>query len=193
MILYTLYMKHLFQLHTKENNSKITLNCHRLLAVLRSTRASGIHSTRLGLAPPQMSLYHHRHPTGKKEKKSDKSTNPLTHHSLQTFLITHFISTSVNRRPVMNMRRGMVRMSTKGRAREIGLDFTIHKTARHTIWMAVNKCIRPVLTCKHVQTLMDVIMQTLQFSYLNKIWNIDILSCIFLLEVKCARCQQLGT
>lgn len=65
----------------------------------------------------------------------------------------------------MNMRRGMVRMSTKGRAREIGLDFTIHKTARHTIWMAVNTCIRPVLTCEHhAHALMDVTEQQVDIS-----------------------------
>lgn len=66
---------------------------------------------------------------------------------------THFISSSVKRRPVINMRRGMVMMSMKGRARDTGLDFTIQRSARHTIWMAVNRCIRPVLTCVHdVQT-----------------------------------------
>ena len=41
----------------------------------------------------------------------------------------------------------MVRMSMKGSARDTGLDFTIQSSARHTNWMAVNKCIRPVLTC----------------------------------------------
>lgn len=52
----------------------------------------------------------------------------------------------MKKRPVMAMRRGIVRMRTKGRAREAGLDLTIHSTARHTTWMAVYMCILPVDT-----------------------------------------------
>lgn len=51
-----LYHTYFSFMQNKENNSKIIMNCHRLLAALRSTRASEIHSTHLGLAPPQMSL-----------------------------------------------------------------------------------------------------------------------------------------
>lgn len=62
--------------------------------------------------------------------------------------LTYFISCSVKSRPVMNMRRGMVSIRMNGRASDTGLDFTIHRTARHTIWIAVNTCILLVLTCR---------------------------------------------
>lgn len=65
--------------------------------------------------------------------------------------LTHFISISVKRWPVMNMRRGMVRMRMKGRARDAGLDLTTHKTTRQATWMPVYKCIRPVFTCTDTQ------------------------------------------
>lgn len=52
-----------------------------------------------------------------------------------------------NTRPVMNIRRGMVRVRTKGRASEKSLIFTTHRTARHKIWIRVYKCIRIVFTC----------------------------------------------
>lgn len=47
----------------------------------------------------------------------------------------------------MNMRRGMVRMRTKGSAREKVLIFTIHRTPKHTSWISVNRCIFNVVTC----------------------------------------------
>lgn len=88
------------------------------------------------------------------QKLKDTFTSGLLNQNDLTRILTHFISSSVNRRPVINMRRGMVRMSMKGSARDTGLDLTIHKSARHTIWMAVNKCIRPVFTCnQHVEIL----------------------------------------
>lgn len=62
-------------------------------------------------------------------------------------VLTHFISMTEKTLPVMNIRRGMVRMRTKGRAREKGLIFTIHRMARHTSWIRVKRCIRSVLTC----------------------------------------------
>lgn len=62
-------------------------------------------------------------------------------------VLTHFISKGVKRRPVINMRRGMVRMRTKGSAKEKGLIFTAHRTARHTTWTRVKRCIRSVFTC----------------------------------------------
>lgn len=62
-------------------------------------------------------------------------------------VLTHFMSVTENTLPVMNMRRGMVRMRTKGSAREKELIFTNHRTARHTSWIRVNKCIRIVVTC----------------------------------------------
>lgn len=120
--------------------------------------ASEFHSIHPALALPQRSLWHHQHPT---ETDTEKVVRTLIH-TPNTPLhtrgkLTHLISSSVKRRPVINMRRGMVRMSMKGRARDIGLDLTIHKIARHTSWMAVNKCIRPVLTCsKHVQIFIPV-------------------------------------
>ena len=49
--------------------------------------------------------------------------------------------------PVMIMRRGMVRMRTKGRAREKGLIFTNHSTPRHASWIRVKRCICAVDTC----------------------------------------------
>lgn len=61
--------------------------------------------------------------------------------------LTHFISLSVKSVPVMAMRRGMVRMRTKGRAREKALIFTIQRAPKHTIWIRVNKCIFIVVTC----------------------------------------------
>lgn len=62
-------------------------------------------------------------------------------------LLTHFISLMVKIRPVMSIRRGMVRIRKKGRAREKGLCFTAHRTARHRTWTRVNRCIFSVLTC----------------------------------------------
>lgn len=47
----------------------------------------------------------------------------------------------------MKIRRGMVRVRTKGRASEKSLIFTTHRTARHKTWIRVNKCIRNVFTC----------------------------------------------
>lgn len=52
-----------------------------------------------------------------------------------------------NTLPVMSIRRGMVRVRTKGRASEKSLIFTTHRMARHKIWIRVNKCIRIVFTC----------------------------------------------
>lgn len=125
----------------------------RVLLRTMSTMASEFHSIHPALALPQRSLWHHQHPT---ETDTEKVVHTLKHTSntpLHTRgKLTHFISSSVKRRPVINMRRGMVRMSMKGRARDIGLDLTIHKIARHTSWMAVNKCIRPVLTCRKTCT-----------------------------------------
>lgn len=62
-------------------------------------------------------------------------------------LLTHFISMTEKSLPVMSMRRGMVRMRTKGSAREKGLIFTTHRIARHTSWIRVKRCIRSVDTC----------------------------------------------
>ncbi|KPP64131.1 hypothetical protein Z043_117562, partial [Scleropages formosus] len=39
----------------------------------------------------------------------------------------------VKRQPVMNMRKGMVRIRTKGRASEMGLDFTIQSSAKQPV------------------------------------------------------------
>lgn len=61
--------------------------------------------------------------------------------------LTHFISMTENNLPVMYMRSGMVRMRTKGSAREKGLIFTAHRTARHPSWIRVYKYIRNVVTC----------------------------------------------
>lgn len=54
--------------------------------------------------------------------------------------------------PVKRMRRGMVRIMTKGSAREKGLILTTQRTARHTSWITVKKCIRNVFTCKKGST-----------------------------------------
>lgn len=62
--------------------------------------------------------------------------------------LTHFISLSVNSRPVTNIRRGMVRIRTKGKASDTGLDLTSHRVTRHPICIAVNTCILLVLTCR---------------------------------------------
>lgn len=62
-----------------------------------------------------------------------------------------------NTLPVINMRRGMVRVRTKGRASEKSLIFTAHRTARHKSWIRVNKCIRSVFTCtKDVRRTIDM-------------------------------------
>lgn len=62
-----------------------------------------------------------------------------------------------NTLPVINMRRGMVRVRTKGRASEKSLIFTAHRTARHKSWIRVNKCIRIVFTCtKDVRRTIDM-------------------------------------
>ena len=65
-------------------------------------------------------------------------------------VLTHFISVAEKTPPVRSMRNGMVRMITKGRAREKGLIFTAHSTAKHTSWIKVNMCIRKVFTCNTV-------------------------------------------
>lgn len=134
--------------------------------------ASEIHSIHPAPAPPRMWLWHHRHPAKtdtklfvlNKHTHTHKHLPPYDLSAIHIFIkallasallyrndkrwpLTHFISTSVKRCLPINMRSGIVRMSMKGSARDTGLDLTIHKTARHTIWMAVNKCIRPVLTC----------------------------------------------
>lgn len=62
-------------------------------------------------------------------------------------VLTHFISMVEKSVPVMTMRKGMVRMRTKGSAREKGLIFTTHRTARHMSWITVKRCIRIVFTC----------------------------------------------
>lgn len=61
-------------------------------------------------------------------------------------LLTHLISSSENKRPVITMRKGMVRISINGSARDAGLDFTIQRITRQPHWMSVNTCIRAVLT-----------------------------------------------
>lgn len=72
-------------------------------------------------------------------------------------VLTHFISMTENTLPVMKMRRGTVRVRTKGRAREKSLIFTTHRTARHKTWIRVNRCIRIVFTCtKEVRRTVDM-------------------------------------
>lgn len=114
-------------------------------------RAADTHRIRLSQVPPQMSLWRHQHP-------AVAQTSPVTNQNKGTAyrggdcdrhreVLTHFISMTENSLPVMNIRRGTVRMRTKGRASEKGLIFTTHRTARQRSWIRVNKCIRIVFTC----------------------------------------------
>lgn len=110
----------------------------------------------------RISLWHHLHP-------AVRQTHPLTItliKQLQDNLwmrlvgsfwrcspeLTHFISSGVKSRPVMNIRSGMVRMRKKGSANEKGLCLTSQRMPKHTIWIRVKICICIVFTCKDKQT-----------------------------------------
>lgn len=60
--------------------------------------------------------------------------------------LTHSISLTVKMRDSRNILTGTVRMRTKGKASDAWVDMTAHRTAKHTTWRHVNRCIRSVRT-----------------------------------------------
>lgn len=60
--------------------------------------------------------------------------------------LTHAISLTVKMRRSRNILTGTVRMRTKGKASDAWVDITAQRTAKHTTWMHVNRCMRSVRT-----------------------------------------------
>lgn len=62
--------------------------------------------------------------------------------------LTQAISLLLKMRLSRNILTGTVRSRTKGKARDACVDITAQRTAKHTTWMQVNKCMRSVRTCR---------------------------------------------
>lgn len=103
-------------------------------------------------------------------------------------ILTHFISKTVKRRPVISMRSGMVRIRIKGKAREALLDFTAHRTPRQTIWIKVNKCILRVGTCTNKEKSLSCWTQLHDWEYPH--WTKTELKVTTTMQCNAMQCTQ---